>query len=492
MDLTYFEQKDGCYIWKEKYHTKEVKICFSSPSIEVWYGDSVICRLKCTCANFDEFQDLLFELDDFWENPPNVKETKDVPFLSHIFIRHLIHDAYQILEEQKLIHPRSECRKAEIYLSLALFNLILRKKILQSVKTENIYCLINFCRNKVIGEFDHAVEDHIRYVQLLCQYWIYTFKEYGKLFIAINKDPEKELWRILDEDYSECKPNWYSIRLWEFWYKRHKEDSRIRYEFLSMLKEITDWFSIKRYNLDAAASLFNIQRKVERKKEIEKASWLSRLIDRHWAIIVLILMFSSVLPGNYLTSVLFGNAFIFTAIFAGLIIWFLYYFVIKFICRKDIYWFRKMVPRLFVSIIIGYMPLMMASDMWEFGANARKTALFPISFFGIAVSILYMFIVVNKAIDDKREAWKRALKLICVGLAESLIIGFILCVLFGDMISKSNIVGTLFLGIPRRVNIPFLPLFVYPTVILMYFPLALFIGIFVQLFWEDKPVTEQL
>jgi len=33
---------------------------------------------------------------------------------------------------------------------------------------------------------------------------------------------------------------------------------------------------------------------------------------------------------------------------------------------------------------------------------------------------------------------------------------------------------------------------VYPSVLLTYFPLALFIGVFVQILWEDKPITEQL
>jgi len=100
----------------------------------------------------------------------------------------------------------------------------------------------------------------------------------------------------------------------------------------------------------------------------------------------------------------------------------------------------------------------------------------------IIASFVYLQAEISKNVKEKRKVSRRSRSILFLGLVESLTMGLVFCDLFGAQLVKSSSDKILqgFFGL------------IYPKVVLLYFPLALFIGIFVQIFWEEKPITHPL
>ena len=172
-----------------------------------------------------------------------------------------------------------------------------------------------------------------------------------------------------------------------------------------------------------------------------------------------------------------------------------------------------MIPRLLGGIIVGYLPLLMTGEMWQFCMNITWLEFLQIIIASLLACWIYLYVEVNNAIRDKDEAFKRANSVLLLGCIESLIVGLVFCSLFGPILIEKAVFPkqsidltqkSFLLHLPKEIHAPILfgllnalgvkdsVHFVYPPVILLYFPLALFIGIFVQILWEDKPITEPL
>jgi hypothetical protein len=308
---------------------------------------------------------------------------------------------------------------------------------------------------------------------------------------------------ITDNPEKEARDSWPAL------IKRCRQDARLRI----ILERLTVWF-LRRYALEDANKLINAQRHLDKsgtsnkKQRLQKICMSIRNIASNklfWVVFFILLPFVVGAFNIYAEK-------LFSLLFLVLIVYFVYS-LYRFCWRRDVYWFKKMIPRLLGGIIVGYLPLLMTSEMWEFSMNITWLEFLQIIIVSLLACWIYLYVEVNNAIRDKNEAFKRANSVLLLGCIESLIVGLVFCSLFGPILidkvafrgGSIDFTQKYFLfHLPKEIDAPILfgllnvPFFknlvhvVYPPVILLYFPLALFIGIFVQIIWEDKPITEPL
>jgi hypothetical protein len=122
---------------------------------------------------------------------------------------------------------------------------------------------------------------------------------------------------------------------------------------------------------------------------------------------------------------------------------------------------------------------------------------------GFAI-LLYLYVEVHSRLADPRRAFARALDIFLLGMIESAGLGLIVTALLGPLMAGRNwglgqISGlaetreTLapFVGeLPRVMGVE--PFWVFPSAVFLMSFLAFFIGTFLQLLWEDLPITEPL
>jgi len=158
--------------------------------------------------------------------------------------------------------------------------------------------------------------------------------------------------------------------------------------------------------------------------------------------------------------------------------------------KKLSVWLKLLIPRMAAGIVVGYIPLLLTDDSWRtiyYLTGLQGILLFVIV---IAFSGFFLFLEVQKIVNNTAVAAVRALPVLCLGLLESFIIGLVVL----DLITLAfkptlpaldslrlydGLVHGLFGDIP-------------PKILVLFFPLAFFIGIFIQLLWEEKPVTQPL
>ena len=144
-------------------------------------------------------------------------------------------------------------------------------------------------------------------------------------------------------------------------------------------------------------------------------------------------------------------------------------------------------PRIPAGIIVGYLVLM-SDEAWGgiFGVHGSlfigRTAL------PCMAVILYIFIEMNNVKGIRYPIYRKAIRLFSRGAAYAVLTGVLISDLFGDAIV--NRIYTDNGNTPPAIK----GLFghIYPEVIFYLAPLALFIGVFLQLLWEDKPLTAKI
>ena len=111
----------------------------------------------------------------------------------------------------------------------------------------------------------------------------------------------------------------------------------------------------------------------------------------------------------------------------------------------------------------------------------------------------------QRRLGDPTEAFARALQIFLLGLVQAFGIGIVITGLVGGFMTMRNwgggaAVGSVealrqalppFLGeLPRVLG--FEPFYVFPSAVFVMTFLSFFIGTFLQLMWEDIPITEPL
>lgn len=180
--------------------------------------------------------------------------------------------------------------------------------------------------------------------------------------------------------------------------------------------------------------------------------------------------------------------------------WFFFY---SFCWKRDLTFFHTSVPRIMAGIIVGYLPVFLIDEVWDL-ASRPAYALMALSTLLGLVTLLYLFIEVQQRLGDPTVAFARARGIFVLGLLEAFGLGIVMTNLVGPfMVARNWSIGeevpleTLRTGLePMLGQLPPVlgiePLYLFPSALLIMTPLSFFIGIFLQLMWEELPITEPL
>ena len=183
------------------------------------------------------------------------------------------------------------------------------------------------------------------------------------------------------------------------------------------------------------------------------------------------------------------------------VVWFLLY---RFCWRKDLSFFHASVPRIGAGIIVGYLPVFLIDEVWDL-ASRPTLALNAVTLLLGLVTLLYIYVEVARRIRDTGVAFARARSIFLLGVFEAFGAGIVMTSLVGPFMVERNwspegvetsvavvrdamppMVGQL----PHVVGVE--GFWVFPSALLLMTFLSFFIGIFLQLMWEELPITEPL
>jgi hypothetical protein len=182
-------------------------------------------------------------------------------------------------------------------------------------------------------------------------------------------------------------------------------------------------------------------------------------------------------------------------------VWFLLY---RFCWKRDLSFFHASVPRIAAGIIVGYLPVLFIDEVWDLASRSAITVATLGALLGL-VTLLYIYVEVQRRLGDTTLAFARARGIFLLGCLEALGVGMIITSLLGRiMVSRNWSPGgseisvealrgglePLFGQLPRVIGVD--PFYVFPSSVVMMTFLSFFIGIFLQLMWEELPITEPL
>jgi hypothetical protein len=184
----------------------------------------------------------------------------------------------------------------------------------------------------------------------------------------------------------------------------------------------------------------------------------------------------------------------------GVVLW---YLLIRFVVQKDLSFFHGAVPRIGAGIIVGYLPVFLIDEVWDLARRPWFPLGVTVTLLGF-MTLLYLYVEVRRRIPDPQEAFLRARRIWLLGVLQALGLGVVVTTLLGGfMVSRTwgaepgvsmeslRAATPPFLGeLPRIMGLE--PVYAFPTAILLMTFLSLFIGTFLQLLWEDLPITEPL
>ena len=181
--------------------------------------------------------------------------------------------------------------------------------------------------------------------------------------------------------------------------------------------------------------------------------------------------------------------------------WFLLY---RFCWKRDLSFFHASVPRIGAGIIVGYLPVFLIDEVWDL-ASRQQVALDAVVLLLGLVTLLYIYVEVARRIPDTAVAFARARAIFLLGVVEALGVGVVMTSLVGPFMVVRNWspeTGELPIPALRETMSPMigeLPhivglegIWVFPSALLLMTFLSFFIGIFLQLMWEELPITEPL
>ena len=268
-----------------------------------------------------------------------------------------------------------------------------------------------------------------------------------------------------------------------------------------LLKKLETWF-LRQYDVHHAASMIEHAAALQR-REFEPARTLSRHGPANYALALGALAAPSVAAVfAYEQAPRFFD--VVCAIEVGVInlaaAWFLLY---RFCWRRDLTLFHTSVPRIIAGIIVGYLPVFLIDEVWDLASRPAVALLALSTLLGLA-TLLYLFVEVQQRLGDTTVAFGRARGIFVLGLLEAFGLGIVMTNLVGpfmvarnwspgDEIPLESLRATLepMIGqLPPVLGIE--PFYLFPSTLLLMTPLSFFIGIFLQLMWEDLPITEPL
>jgi hypothetical protein len=182
-------------------------------------------------------------------------------------------------------------------------------------------------------------------------------------------------------------------------------------------------------------------------------------------------------------------------------VWFLLY---RFCWKRDLSFFHASVPRIGAGIIVGYLPVLFIDEVWDLASRSAGIVVTLGVMLGL-ITLLYIYVEVQRRLGDTTLAFSRARSIFLLGVLEAFGAGMVITSLVGRIMVSRNwspaggeipvqqlrqglepVIGEL----PRVVGLD--PFFALPAAVVMMTFLSFFIGIFLQLMWEELPITEPL
>lgn len=292
-------------------------------------------------------------------------------------------------------------------------------------------------------------------------------------------------------------------------------DKKDKADILSTL--VHEWF-LPRYDLETANKIVKVVETVKHEinnKENESEKIKSFWLYRRWKpsfnekisciAIVIILCICAVFLGtlfrqdNFHLIILSEVSFIkeqcqimlsewLKIPFSLLFILSLYIITICMTCKRNIR--AILLPRMMGGITVGYLFLISSDRMVSFVLEADILRIISISILSIFISYVFLKFEVKRQLrKDTKKIFDRTKAVLSLGLIESTIIGLIILELFSKIFSGfllnplNNTVDPLSFKGPLASTL-------YIKVIILFIPLALLVGIILQLFWEEKPISK--
>jgi hypothetical protein len=187
-----------------------------------------------------------------------------------------------------------------------------------------------------------------------------------------------------------------------------------------------------------------------------------------------------------------------------LVAWFIFY---RFLWQRDLTFFHAAVPRILAGIIVGYLPIFFVDEVWSLSTQPWPLLVVIVVLLGFA-TLLYLYIEVQRRLGDSDLAFRRARQIFLLGLLQAAGIGLILTGLVGHFMATRNWpgggqnqadvaieilargVGTFMGELPVALGMG--PFFAFPSAVFVMMFMSFFIGTFLQLMWEELPITEPL
>ena len=182
-------------------------------------------------------------------------------------------------------------------------------------------------------------------------------------------------------------------------------------------------------------------------------------------------------------------------------LWFLLY---RFCWKRDLSFFHASVPRIGAGIVVGYLPVLFIDEVWDLASRSATTLVTLGALLGL-VTLLYIYVEVQRRLVDTTLAFRRARGIFLLGVLQAFGAGMVIISLVGRIMVSRNWspngseipVDQLREGLePMIGQLPYIvgldPFFVFPSAVVMMTFLSFFIGVFLQLLWEELPITEPL
>lgn len=146
--------------------------------------------------------------------------------------------------------------------------------------------------------------------------------------------------------------------------------------------------------------------------------------------------------------------------------------------------FAYTLPRTIPAIFVGYLALISSGEMLDFAIATyeQPNPLFSISIIGIPLilTFLTLYIDVQRRVPSRQTALRRAGNVWLTAVFRSFLIGWFFLLPIGQLLPITSCIYWSSALFGKA----------YPQLILIFAPLALFIGIFVQTIWDADTLTQ--
>ena len=175
----------------------------------------------------------------------------------------------------------------------------------------------------------------------------------------------------------------------------------------------------------------------------------------------------------------------------------LIFFIFAQIMRKRWLYSQLLLPRLLGAAIVGLLPLLLNDQSWNIGILSSLFNSVFLALFTYTGSFIYVFIEVHnikKFIKGYSiaQALKESGRIFLIALAETLFIVTVTSSLIFPAVTSNigNVILNYRFGIYASTSL--LSFGFFPSLIILWTGIALFIGSFVQLLWQDQRITESI